>query len=280
MSLSTVGLSYGRQWESSKLYLLPVGPVTATISVVGELLTCQAPVGESAKASRHINVKPGETITFQVMARLTAGTKGDLAINYPDASTPLVFHSITSSEWQMYELSCIIPVTAEEDGNCVLQSGVFGASEGTVEFMLPRVSKGNCLTGSSQNMAMGQIYFDGDDSKLPKINVGFANNGIYDLSYDIPSKTLSITLDKTKREDPEGAVDTTSSLVIPVRPLFFGNVTFDNGGAGLTVQFSGYDFTTGIVEAMFFNGAGTLIDIETLVSAGNNIFFNFKAEVN
>jgi len=277
---NSLGLSFGRKWENTKQYLLPFGLAPgSSVSIVGEVLTCTSVVGESSKASRFVNVKPGEIVTFQVTARLTSGVSGSIGIDYPTAGALQAKKTITNTEWDVHEVSFIVPLTAGEDTNCVLQSGIFGSDDGTVEYILPKVTKGNCQVGSTQSLALGQIFFDTTDSNAPKINPGFCSHGIYALSYDTPSKELSITIDQTKRDDPEGAEDVTGSLVIPVRPLFFGNVAFDNGGAGLSVQFSGYTYSTGVLKAQFFDASGTLIDIATVLGGGN-IFFTFEAKVN
>jgi len=277
---NSMGLSFGKYWENTKQYLLPYGATTtAAVSISGETLTCTAPTGESSKASRHVNVEAGEVVTFAVLARLTAGTEASIGIDYPTAGNLLASTSITSHEWQWYEVSCIIPLTAISGYNCVLQAGIFGSMEGTVEFRLPRVMKGNIQRGSTQNLAMGQIYFDTADSNTPKVNKGFSNNGIYALSYDTGAKELSITIDKVQRDDPEGTEDITASLAIPVRPSFHGDVDFDNNGYQLHVKFGSYVYTTGVVKARFYDQTNTLVDITSYL-AGGNIYMYFKAEVN
>ncbi len=276
---NSLGLSFGRKWENTKQYLLPFGATTtAAVSIAGEVLTCTAPVGESSKASRHVNVLAGEVVTFAVMARLTAGTSGSIGIDWPEAGNNHSLTQITSDKWQWYEASFIVPITAFEDTNCILQAGIFGSDDGTVEYMLPRVMKGNIQRGTSQNLAMGQIYFDTADSNTPKINTGFSNNGIYALSYDVPTKELSITIDKLQRDDPEGTEDVTGTLAIPTRPLFTGSIDFDNNGYQLHVKFGGYTYNTGVVKARFYDQSNTLVDITTAL-AGGNIYLYFKAEV-
>tara|TARA_R110002153_G_scaffold264221_1_gene425995 strand:+ start:35 stop:2380 length:2346 start_codon:yes stop_codon:yes gene_type:complete len=277
---NSLGLSFGKNWEGTKQYLLPhLATTGSSVSISGEVLTCTSIVGESSKASRHINVQAGEVITFAVLARLISGNSAGIAIDYPRSGITQTITPIFSNEWQWYEASAIIPITAVDDTNCVLQAGVFGSMNGTAEFMLPRVMKGNIQRGASQNLAMGQIYFDTADNNIPKINPGFVNNGIYALSYNVPTKELSITIDRLIRNDPEGAIDVTATLAIPTRPLFFGNVTFDNNGEQLSVKFSEYAYNTGVLKARFYDQSNTLVDITPFLSDGN-IFINFKAEVN
>ena len=280
MSLS---INFGRRWENCKLFLLnPTGPTTGTVSVGGwenQVFTCNAPLGESAKATRFVNVSASEKITVKCHARVTSGTQGSIGIDYPTAGNLHVVTKVTSTEWQVYECTMIIPQSATSDALCQIQIGSYGSDAGMVEFTNPSVVKESVTLGAAQVLAMGQIYFDASDSNIPKVNPGFCNHGIYALSYDVASKSLSITIPQTQRDDPEGAIDTTLSLAMPTRPIFFGNVAFDNGGAGLAVQFSEYTYSTGVLKGKFYNSSGVLIDIATVLGSGN-IYINFKAEVN
>ena len=279
----SISVTFGQKWEACKLFLLnPAGAATGTINVGGvnnELLTCYAPMAESSKATRYVTARAGEKIKVTCQARLVSGTQGSVGIDFPSAGNLHVVDKVTSKEWATYQCEMIIPQTANENSVATIQIGSYGADDGTIEFLAPTVTKSNVQLGTSQALAMGMIYFDTADSNTPKINKGFSFNGIYSLSYDAGAKELTIAIPRTQRDDPEGAIDTESNPRIPVRPLFFGSVVFDNGGAGLNVQFSDYVYTTGELKARFYDATGTLIDITTLLGGGN-IYFNFKAEVN
>lgn len=270
----SIDLTYGAKWESCKLYTDGTTG-TPTNSISGDTLTCQSVFLDSAKATKHVQVRAGEVVKLTVWARIVAGTDAGIAIDYPTGGTLRTIQKIESKEWHEYSVSAFIPANAPEDSYCLFQIGVFGRYDGTAEFKSPRIEKLKSLIGTTQTLAMALIYFDSVDN-LPKINTGFAHHGVYSLSYDALIKELTIEIPKTKRLDPEVIGGDTR---LPLLPLFFGNTTADNNGSFINVKYDTYDFATGTLKAKFYNSSGTLVDIQAQLGAGS-IYFNFKAEVN
>lgn len=271
----SLDLSFGRKWENSKTKLLPEGNAPgSSVSVSDEKLTCTSVVGESAKKTKYINVRAGETIRLTVVARvLSQGDNASIAIDFPSPGNLLTSKTINSTEWQSYEISAVVPVSAVDGDYVSLQIGLFGDDEGTAEFYCPTVGKDYSQLGTTQTLACAQIFFDTTAGNAARINQGFSNHGIYSLLYNSINKELYLNIDKTPRDDPE-----TSPETIPTRPLFFTQMAFDNSGPQVRALVSDYNYLTGDLTIRFYDNSGVLVDITTLLGAGN-IFFNFKAEV-
>tara|TARA_R110002020_G_scaffold131052_1_gene293043 strand:- start:1154 stop:1960 length:807 start_codon:yes stop_codon:yes gene_type:complete len=267
----SVDLSFGRQWENAKPKLFPPGHTGSSVTVVGELLTCTSVVGESAKMTKYTPVRAGETVAFTVLARVVnEGDTGSIAIDYPQPGNLLTMRTIDSTEFEEYTISANIDLAAPEDSIAVFQIGLFSKDQGTVEYILPKIAKDNSQLGSAQSLASGLLYFDQADN-LPKINNGFCNHGIYDLSF--AANVLTVTIDKSQRVDPEAG-----SERIPVLPIITVQMTLGGQGSLLTAQAGNYDNTTGEFEIQFFNSAGAVVNPTSYLGSGN-IFFTVKAEV-
>ena len=267
----SLDINFGRKWESSKTKLLPEGgTVASSVTVSDALLTCVSVVGESAKKSKYIQVKGGDTVRLAVKARvINPGDTGSIAIDHPKPGNLLTSLTINSTDWQEYTISANIPVSAPVDSIATAQIGLFGSDSGTVEFQEPKLSKASSQVGAVQTLAMGLIYFDSLDN-LPKINDGFSNHGIYNLSY--AANVLTVTTDTSQRLDPEAP-----SERIPVLPIITVQMTLGGQGNLLTAQAGNYDFSTGEFEIQFFSTAGLLVDPTSFLGSGN-IFFTVKVE--
>lgn len=266
----SLDLSYGRKWENAKTKLLPIGHVASSVTVTDELLSCTSVVGESAKKSKYIQVRAGDTVTLSVMARVVnPGDTASIAIDFPTPGSLITKRAINSTEWQEYTISANIDVSAPVNSIAVFQIGLFGSDSGTAEFMLPKISKNNSQIGSTQSLAIGLLYFDSLDN-LPKINDGFSNHGIYNLVY--AANVLTVTTDTSQRLDPEDP-----SERIPVLPIITVQMTLGGQGNLLTAQAGNYDYTTGEFEIQFFSTAGLLVDPTAFLGSGN-IFFTVKVE--
>lgn len=274
----SLDLLIGDDWGSFFTYVLPSpGAIGSSVNISNKKLTCISVVGESAKATKHVPVRPGERLTVSCLARITSSDPDDsasIAIDSPAAGNQLSQMTIRGGEWREYSVSAVVPKTFPEDSYAAFQFGIFGSATGTVEMIQPRISKGNAAIGVTQCVARGFLFFDKADS-LPKINQGFSNAGIKSLSY--AGSELSVTIDKSKINDTDP--NEQGTIRIPIRPTFEGTTSFDANGATIAcIKWGQYNRKTGIVKGRFYDFSGALVDMTTILGAGN-IFFTFKAEV-
>lgn len=249
-------IPFGHKWESVTTAV--TGTATATIS--GEVLTCTSISGESAKATRHVHLRPGETLHVSVLARRTSGvdtSSGGFLIGNSGTVNRI---SVTSEDWQEYALSYSLPPTAAEALFISVEFGVFTADVGTVEYTRPRIEIAEAQQAGLRTIGCGLITLA---AGTPSINTGFTSFGIRALSYDATAKTLTITMDKTS-----GASYSS--------PLFFAGMTRDGNGLKLEPKPGSWSAAAGTIQVQFADTTtGVTADIATL----GTMYMWFKAEI-
>ena len=251
----SVTIPFGSKWESVTAAV--TGAATATIT--GEILSCTSVVGESAKATRHVNLKPGETVKVSCFARRVSGadnTSGGILITTGSTKDRV---RVTSAHWREYSASYSHSLTSAEGAFIALEFGVFTSDAGTVEFTKPRMEISVAQQGGLRTHACGLITLA---SGAPSVNTNFTSHGIRNLAYDAATKTLTVTMDKTS-----GAVYSS--------PLVFAAMTKDGNGIKLTPKPGGYSAAAGTIAVQFSDNTGVAVDIATL----GTMYMWFKAEI-
>lgn len=235
------------------------------ISISGEVATISSGISTgSAKLERRIFSFPGEMYTMTFMARRISGsdgTSGSGWIDWPAVTGLRTRVEVNSSEWQEYTIRYAIPVTAINTSYISLGVGVYTSIGGQIEACYPRITVESTPYGALRSTAHGLIYWDG---AVASVSPSFSNAGIAGVTYDAPSKTLSV---ETPRID----------LGIAVRPLAFVTMTPD-GTAGVLKLFpkvGNYDTSTGKFLVKFIDATtGLVTDITGLA-----LYFFFKSEI-
>ena len=252
----SVVIPFGRKFENAALAV--TGAATAAVS--GEVLTCTSVAGESAKATKFIAVRPGETLKVSFLAKRVSGvdaTSGGALITFSGTKDQV---RVTSGDWKEYEVSYQLPQTAADAAFISVEFGVFTADSGTVKFARPCAEIIGAQHAGLRTIACGLITLA---AGTPSINTGFTSFGIDALSYNAGTKTLTITTEKTS-----GALYSS--------PLFFAGMTRDGNGLKLAPKPGTWAAAAGTIQVQFADTTtGLSVDIATL----GTMYMWFKAEI-
>lgn len=235
------------------------------ISISGEVATVSSGITTgSAKLERRIFSFPGEVYKMTFMARRVTGddgTSGSGWIDWPAVTGLRTRVEVNSSEWQEYTMRYAIPVTAIDTSYISLGVGVYTSLGGQIQACYPRITVESTPYGALRSTAHGLIYWDG---AAASVSTSFSNAGISGVTYDAPSKTLSVATPII-------------NLGIAVRPLASATMTPDGVAAVLKLfpKVGNYNQADGKWSVKFIDATtGLVTDITGLA-----LYFFFKSEI-
>ena len=152
---------------------------------------------DTARIKKIIEAKAGQVVKFRCLARRTAGADGSspkISLQYPTEGTEVTSMEITSSSWEKITLDYQIPHTTSETDYITFTVGVGSSEAGSVE-----VAELEILTEMSQQPtiiahACATIQIA---SGVASASANYAYAGINALSYDAPSKKITVNINKS-----------------------------------------------------------------------------------
>lgn len=247
-----------RQWAN----VLLTATGTGAAAVSGEILTCTSIVGDTAKATKYVQLRPGEMLKVTCMARRTSGsddTSGRVAV-FNQSGTVVDYVRVISQDWREYVLTYVHSLVAPEGSFCGVDFGVMTADAGTVEYTKPTLEVLQPQIGALRTLACGLIVLA---AGAPSINAAFTNFGLRSLSYNAGTKTLTITVDRTSGANHSS-------------PLFFVGMTQNGNGLKIEPKVGSYSAAAGTVQVQF---ADTTTGLSVDISALGTMYMWFKAEI-
>lgn len=162
-----------------------------TVSFANGGVVCSGVAGQAAHMEKYLLARPGEKITIRVMARLIDGDPANppgIGIDYPVGGTLVNSVKIASSDWQQYELSFAVPLTADLSSQYIhIAAGSWTALSGSVEMAAPEILVESAPAPFARVWATGAILFS---SSGVAISGSHANIGIRAVRLSADNKTL------------------------------------------------------------------------------------------
>lgn len=228
-------------------------------------LTAGAPTGRSYLRKR-LPARPGDKITVKCLAKVNSGTPA-ISIDYPAQGSQKNEITFTQNEWKEYEVSYVVPYTADIGSDYVqISIGLFTNDSGNVDIVLPRIEVSNCTNGFARVHCMGLISLEKVGGVTSaKINANYSNSGIISVNYNPATPALEIVTAKS----PNASYG--------IRPIFSVDLSTERL-PDLYTRIGEYDPTTGEILVKFGNGSGSFVDVNTLLADGQGIYLSVIAQ--
>lgn len=220
-----------------------------TVSFVNGGVVCSGAVGQAAHLEKYLLARPGEKITVRVMARLVNGDPDKLpsiGIDYPAGGTLVNSVKIASSDWQQYELSFAVPLSADLSTEYIhVVAGSWSALSGSVEMAAPEICVESAPAPFARVWALGSILFS---SSGVAVDGSYANIGISSVRLSADNKTLY-----AKISDP-----LPTQTWIPISPVVLVSVGMETPALYANAAFSRSTGEVSItLRSLSDNGAAT-----------------------
>lgn len=230
---------------------------SGSVGVSGSKVTCNSPVGSTARIAKYLKVFPGDLVKVSFFAKRNSGvdaTSGGVAIDFPTEATLVNRVRIVSSEWTEHSLVYSVPLTAAATSYVTISVGVFTADAGEIEALLPKIEIESSVLGVPRIFAQGLITMA---AGVASINQSFSHGGIKSLAYNAGTSTLTLTL------NPGIAI---AGNIQAINPIFLATMTPDAGSGALSLAPRVGNFTpsTGTLVVQFVDTtSGSVVDVST-----------------
>lgn len=243
------------------------GDGTSTQSYNGTRInfTAGAPTGRAYLLKR-LPARPGDKITVKCLARANNGTPA-ISIDYPAQGSQKNEITFTQNEWKEYEVSYVVPYTADIGSDYVqISIGLFTNDSGNVDIILPRVEVDNCVNGFARVHCMGLVSLEKSGGvTTATMNANYSRAGIISVNYNASTPALEIVTDKS----PNASYG--------LRPIFSVDLSTERLPDVYT-RVGEYDPVTGEILVKFGNGTGSFVDINTLLADGQGVYLSIIAQ--
>lgn len=259
--MTQVAISGNMQQEWQKIV---DGGGTDTYTNDGFKATLAASGAGRSYVFRRMPARAGSKITFRCLAKANSGS-GQIIIDYTGDSSLKPKVTIDSRDYQEYEVSIVVPYTANKDTSFIqLNAGIFSTDTGSVDIINPSISTEFDNYGFSRAWAMGLIILQRSGSDiLCSVNDDFTRTGIIDVDYI--SDVVTVKIEQYNKSGNSFS-----------RPIFTGQLSLDSL-PNASARFGQYDAINGEIDIKFTDGTA-FQPLNTLLADGETAFLWFKVD--